>query len=95
MKRSGSSNRCELTPAAQDSETQRGDVFPYLGAMEVLIDQGNAVEAFARSEDAKSELLRQIINRGNFSVTKDMTAAEQKEEIKLLGRSPIVDTSTE
>ncbi|HKY43046.1 MAG TPA: tetratricopeptide repeat protein [Pyrinomonadaceae bacterium] len=69
----------------QDSATQGGDVFPYLGAMEVLVEQGNALEAFARSEDAKSELLRQIINRGNFSVTKDMTAAEQKEEIKLLG----------
>lgn len=71
--------------ASQDSETQSGDVLPYLGAMEVLVDQGNALEAFARSEDAKSELLRQIVNRGNFSVTKDMTAAEQKEEIKLLG----------
>ena len=70
--------------ASQDSETQSGDVLPYLGAMEVLVDQGNALEAFARSEDAKSELLRQIINRGNFSVTKDMTPAEQKEEIKLL-----------
>ena len=70
--------------ASQDSETPSGDVLPYLGAMEVLVDQDNAFEAFARSEDAKSELLRQIINRGNFSVTKDMTAAEQKEEIKLL-----------
>lgn len=60
------------------------DVFPYLGAMEVLIDQGNAVEAFARAEDAKSQLLREIFNRGSFSITKDMTAAEQKEEIRLL-----------
>ncbi len=68
-----------------DSEAQKPDVFPYLGAMEVLVDQGNANEAFARSEDAKSELLRQIINRGNFTVTKEMTAAEQKEEMKLLG----------
>ena len=71
--------------ASQDSEIQSGDVLPYLGAMEVLVDQGNAIEAFARSEEAKSELLRQIINKGNFSVTKGMTAAEQKEEIKLLG----------
>ena len=71
--------------ALQDSETQSSDVFPYLGAMEVLVDQGNFTEAFARSEDAKSELLRQIINHGNFSVTKDLTAAEQKEEMKLLG----------
>ena len=71
--------------ATHDSESQGSDVFPYLGAMEVLVDQGKANEAFARSEDAKSELLRQIINRGNFTVTKDMTTAEQKEEMKLLG----------
>ena len=60
------------------------DVFPYLGAMEVLIDQGNAVEAFARAEDAKSQLLREIFTRGSFRVTKDMTATEQKEETRLL-----------
>ena len=60
------------------------DVFPYLGAMEVLIEQGNAVEALARAEDAKSRLLREIFNLGGFSVTKDMTAAEQKEEVRLL-----------
>ena len=72
-------------PGSQDSETQASYVLPYLGAMEVLIDQGKANDALARSEDAKSELLRQIINRGNFTVTKEMTAAEQKEEMKLLG----------
>ena len=60
------------------------DLFPYLGAMEVLIDQGNAVEAFARAEDAKSQLLLEIFNRGSFSVTKDMTATEKKEEVRLL-----------
>ena len=60
------------------------DLFPYLGAMQVLIDQGNAVEAFARAEDAKSQLLREIFNRGSFIVTKDMTASEQKDEIRLL-----------
>ena len=60
------------------------DVFPYLGAMEVLIDQGNATEAFARAEDAKVQLMREIFNRGSFSVTKGMTAAEQKEEVRLL-----------
>ena len=60
------------------------DLFPYLGAMEVLIDQGNAVEAFARAEDAKAQLLREIFNRGSFNVTKDMTAAEQREETRLL-----------
>jgi tetratricopeptide (TPR) repeat protein len=71
--------------ALHDSETSRSDVVPFLGAMEVLVEKGKANEALARSEDAKSEVLRQIINRGNFTVTKEMTAVEQKEEMKLLG----------
>ena len=70
--------------ASTESETQRDAVLPYLGAMEVLIDQGNYVEAFARAEDAKTQVLREIIHRGSFSITKGMTASEQKDEIRLL-----------
>ncbi len=69
---------------SSDSETQRDAVLPYLGAMEVLIDQGNDVEGLARAEDAKTQVLREIIQRGSFSVTKGMTASEQKEEVRLL-----------
>jgi hypothetical protein len=52
-----------------DSATQGNNLLPYLQAMELLIDQDNPVEAFARAEDAKAQLLRNIINKGNFRVT--------------------------
>jgi tetratricopeptide (TPR) repeat protein len=74
----------QIDAAKPDSETQRDAVLPYLGAMEVLIDQGNDVEALARAEEAKTQVLREIIHHGNFSVTKGMTASEQKEESRLL-----------
>ena len=60
-------------------------VLPYLGAMEILIDQNNPKAAFERAEDAKSQNLRQIIQRSNVRVSKEMTAAEQQQETKLLG----------
>ncbi len=68
-----------------DSETTTSGVMPYLGAVEVLIDQDDAVAALVQSENAKSQALREIINRGNFRITKGMTPAEQKEESRLLG----------
>ena len=67
------------------SETERSGVLPYLGAMEVLVDQENAIEALRRADEAKSQLLSEIVNRSGFRVIKDMTAAEQKEERRLLG----------
>lgn len=70
---------------AADAETTTSGVMPYLGAVEVLIDQNDAVGALAQSENAKSQALREIINRGNFRITKGMTPAEQKEESRLLG----------
>ena len=77
------SNRTESTVG--DVTTDTSGVLPYLGAMEVLIDQNNAGAALQQSENAKSEALREIIQRGNFKITKDMTPAEQKEESRLLG----------
>lgn len=68
-----------------DSETATSGVMPYLGAVEVLIDQNDAVAALVQSENAKSQVLREIISRGNFRITKGMTAAQQKEESRLLG----------
>src|SRR5688500_6827366 len=70
---------------APDAETAISRVVPYLGAVEVLIDQNDAVGALVQSENAKSQVLREIINRGNFRITKGMTPAEQKEESRLLG----------
>ena len=68
-----------------DSEIGTNRLLPYFGAVEVLIDQHNAVAALEHAENAKSEILREIIHRGNFRITKGMTAAQQKEESRLLG----------
>ena len=71
--------------AFESSEASTPSVLPYLGAMEVLIDQNNALEAFTRADDAKSQVLREMINSSSFRVTKEMTTSEQQEESKLLG----------
>lgn len=66
-------------------EAERGGVLPFLGAMETLIDLNRPIEALVRAEEAKSQTLRELIQRGNFTVTKGMTAAQRQEELKLLG----------
>ena len=66
-------------------ETERSGVLPYLGAMETLIELDQPREALVRADEAKSQLLREVIQRGNFTITKGMTAAERDEELVLLG----------
>ena len=66
-------------------EAERGGVLPFLAAMETLIDLNRPIEALVRAEEAKSQTLRELIQRGNFTVTKGMTAAQRQEELKLLG----------
>ena len=66
-------------------ETDRSGVLPFLGAMETLIDLDRPREALVRAEEAKSQNLRELIQRGNFTVTKGMTVAQRQEELKLLG----------
>lgn len=66
-------------------ETERSGVLPYLGAMETLIDSNQAREALVRADEAKSQLLREVIQRGNFTITKGMSAAERKLELQHAG----------
>ena len=66
-------------------EAERSGVIPFLGAMETLIDLNRSREALVRAEEAKSQTLRELIQRGNFTVTKGMTVAQRQEELKLLG----------
>ncbi|HEV8431322.1 MAG TPA: tetratricopeptide repeat protein [Pyrinomonadaceae bacterium] len=66
-------------------ETERSGVLPYLGAMETLIELDKPREALVRAEEAKSQFLREVIQLGNFTVTKGMTVAQRQEELKLLG----------
>ena len=66
-------------------ETERSGTLPYLGAMETLIELDQPREALVRADEAKSQLLREVISRGNFTITKGMTAAEREEELRLAG----------
>jgi len=66
-------------------ETERSGVLPYLGAMETLIDLGQAREALVRADEAKSQFLREVIQRGNFTITKGMSAAEREMELQHSG----------
>ena len=66
-------------------ETEHSGTLPYLGAMETLIELDKPREALTRAEEAKSQFLREVIQPGNFMITKGMTAAERQEELKLLG----------
>ncbi|HSL54785.1 MAG TPA: tetratricopeptide repeat protein [Pyrinomonadaceae bacterium] len=66
-------------------ETERSGVPPYLAAMETLIELNRAGEALVRADEAKSQFLREVIQRGNFTITKGMTGAEREEELRLVG----------
>jgi tetratricopeptide (TPR) repeat protein len=66
-------------------ETERSGVLPYLGAMETLIELDQAREALVRADEAKSQLLREVIQRGNFTITKGMSAAEREMELQRSG----------
>jgi len=66
-------------------ETERSGVLPYLGAMETLIELDRAREALVRADEAKSQLLREVIQRGNFTITKGMSAAERELELQHAG----------
>jgi tetratricopeptide (TPR) repeat protein len=66
-------------------ETERSGVLPFLGAMETLIELDQPRDALVRADEAKSQLLREVIHRGNFAITKGMTGAEREEELRLAG----------
>jgi CHAT domain-containing protein len=65
--------------------TERSGVLPYLNAMETLVELGQTRDALVRADEAKSQFLREVIQRGNFTITKGMTAAEREEELRLVG----------
>ncbi|HEU4837165.1 MAG TPA: CHAT domain-containing protein, partial [Pyrinomonadaceae bacterium] len=66
-------------------ETERSGVLPYLGAMEMLIELDQPREALVRADEAKLQFLREVMQRGNFTITKGMTASEREEELVLVG----------
>ena len=66
-------------------ETERSGVLPYLGAMEMPVELDRPRDALIRADEAKSQFLREVIQRGNVTITKGMTAAEREEELRQVG----------
>ena len=66
-------------------EADRSGTLPYLSAMETLIELDQPREALVRADEAKSQLLRELISRGNFTISKGMSAPEREEELRLAG----------
>jgi tetratricopeptide (TPR) repeat protein/CHAT domain-containing protein len=66
-------------------ETDRSGVLPYLGAMEMLVELNQSRDALVRADDAKSQFLREVIQRGSFTITKGMTATQREQELRQVG----------
>lgn len=65
-------------------ENDRSGLLPYFGAMETLIELDQPRDGLVRADEAKSQLLREVIQSGNFTITKGMTTAEREEELRLV-----------
>ncbi|HUK90100.1 MAG TPA: tetratricopeptide repeat protein [Blastocatellia bacterium] len=85
-----------LASPGSDSGQQRvleGRSVPYLGMVDLLIDQGQAAEAFAYAEMAKVQELLDMIDNSRARIEKEMTADERETQHKLIGE--LVSTNTQ
>jgi CHAT domain-containing protein/tetratricopeptide (TPR) repeat protein len=58
-------------------------VSPYLGIMELLLDQGENGEALSYAERAKARVLLDVLQKGRVNIAKAMTRDEQAQESAL------------
>jgi CHAT domain-containing protein len=58
-------------------------VSPYLGIMELLLDQGENGEALSYAERAKARVLLDVLQKGRVNIAKAMTQEEQAQESAL------------
>ena len=72
-------------PAASEAGAERSGVLPYLAAVDLLVEQNRAAEAFDYAERAKVQSLIELLRRSNSQSVKNMLTAEQAEERKLAG----------
>jgi CHAT domain-containing protein len=72
-------------PAASEAGAARSGALPYLAAVDLLVEQNRAAEAFDYAERAKVQSLFELLRRGNAQSVKGMSAAEQAGERKLAG----------
>jgi CHAT domain-containing protein/uncharacterized protein HemY len=72
-------------PATSESGVDRSSVLPYLAAVDLLVEQNRAAEAFDWAERAKTQSLFELLRRGNSHSVKSMSSSELTEERKLSG----------
>jgi CHAT domain-containing protein/tetratricopeptide (TPR) repeat protein len=72
-------------PASSEAGVERSGVLPYLAAVDLLVEQNRAAEAFDYAERAKVQSLIELLRRSNAQSVKGMSAAEQVAERKLAG----------
>jgi CHAT domain-containing protein len=82
-------------PAASEAGTERSGVLPYLAAVDLLVEQNRAAEAFEYAERAKVQSLIELLRRSNSQSVKSMSAAEQAEERKLAGSAVSLELQLE
>jgi len=72
-------------PASSEAGVERSGVLPYLAAIDLLVEQNRAAEAFDYAERAKVQSLIELLRRSNTQSVKSTSAAEQAGERKLGG----------
>lgn len=72
-------------PASSEAGAERSGVVPYLAAIDLLVEQNRADEAFDYTERAKVQSLIELLRRSNAQSVKSMSAVEQAGERKLAG----------
>ena len=82
-------------PAASESSAERSGVLPYLAAVDLLVEQNRAAEAFDYAERAKVQSLIELLRRSNSQSVKSLSAAEQAEERKLAGTAVSLELQLE
>ncbi|HYJ87042.1 MAG TPA: tetratricopeptide repeat protein [Pyrinomonadaceae bacterium] len=82
-------------PAASEAGAERSGVLPYLAAVDLLVAQNRAAEAFTYAERAKVQSLIELLRRSNSQSVKSMSAAEQAEERKLAGSAVSLELQLE
>ncbi len=82
-------------PAASESGVERSGVLPYLSAVDLLVEQNRAAEAFDYAERAKVQSLVELLRRSNSQSVKSLSAAEQAEERKLAGNAVSLELQLE
>lgn len=82
-------------PASSEAGAERSGVLPYLAALDLLVEQNRAAEAFDYAERAKVQSLIELLRRSNAQSVKGMSAVEQAAGRKLAGDAVSIELQLE